>query len=143
MKYGSEDVLEDLDKLDDDWEEDEDFILELGHKAAASIKLQVLPASVDTVTTLSVTAKRKRLALDFGPHGTVFKHDALLTITAVGLKLKGINPEGINVFYYNSESGAWEQVNCDNVIVHEKRGFVRVTNARIPHFSRYALAWSE
>ena len=78
----------------------------------------------------------------FSPHGITFSSPALLTIEAKSLDLSGVNPHLINIYYDNPETGEWELMNSYGVIVKTEDGYVKIIDAELPHFSRYAVAWS-
>ena len=78
----------------------------------------------------------------FSPHGITFSSPALLTIEAKSLDLTGVNPHLINIYYDNPETGEWELMNSYGVIVKTEDGYVKIIDAELPHFSRYAVAWS-
>ena len=78
----------------------------------------------------------------FSPHGITFSSPALLTIEAKSLDLSGVNPHLINIYYDNPETGEWELMNSYGVIVKSEDGYVKIIDAELPHFSRYAVAWS-
>ncbi len=81
--------------------------------------------------------------MKFGPAGTVFANPALLNIIGVNLKLKKVNLETLGIYYHNPETGQWQQIDSEyEVIVDKEHGFLRIRDAKIPHFSRYAPAWS-
>ncbi|MCH7755890.1 hypothetical protein IH970_12310 [candidate division KSB1 bacterium] len=85
---------------------------------------------------------KKRFDMEFGPDGTVFANPALLNIIAVNLNLKKVNLETLGIYYDNPETGQWQKIDSENVVVDKEHGFLRIRNAQIPHFSRYAAAWS-
>jgi len=78
----------------------------------------------------------------FSPHGITFSSPALLTIEAKSLDLSGVNPHLINIYYDNPETGEWELMNSYGVIVKSEDGYVKIIDAELPHFSRYAVAWA-
>ncbi len=75
----------------------------------------------------------------FSPHGITFSRPARLDIEAKNLDLSGVNPDDINIYYDNPETGQWEVMQSYAVIVNEANGYVKVIDAKLPHFSRYAL----
>ena len=75
----------------------------------------------------------------FRPHGITFSSPALLNIEAKNLDLSGVNPDDINIYYYNPETGQWEVMQSYAVIVNEVNGYVKVVDGQLPHFSRYAI----
>ena len=117
-------------------------IVGFGKKAGFVITLTVLPHSVKDTTELSLIMDKKSFDMEFGPGGTVFANPALLNIIAVNLNLKKVNLETLGIYYDNPETGQWQKIASENVVVDEEHGFLRIRNAQIPHFSRYAVAWS-
>ncbi len=77
--------------------------------------------------------------VNFYPHGITFSNDAILNVEAEDLDLTGIDPNSVKIYYDNSETGAWEEMTCDSIIVKVNEGKINVINAQIPHFSRYAI----
>ncbi len=78
----------------------------------------------------------------FQPHGITFSRPAILNIDAKGLDMSGVNPNDIDLYYVNEESGQWEQMQYDDldVDIDDGEGEIEVKDARLPHFSRYALS---
>jgi len=124
------------------FEEDDLDILEYDEESGFIVSLQVLPNSVQDTTELSLRMDKRSFNMEFGPPGTVFANPALLNIIAVNLNLKKVNLETLAIYYHNPETGQWEKNDSGDVIVDKEHGFLRVRNAQIPHFSRYAVAWS-
>jgi len=50
-----------------------------------------------------------------------------------------VNPNDVDIFYDNQENGQWEPMQRDDVLIDVDAGSVKVVNARLPHFSRYAI----
>jgi len=117
-------------------------IVGFGKKAGFVITLTVLPHSVKDTTELSLIMDKKSFDMEFGPPWTVFANPALLNIIAVNLNLKKVNLETLGIYFDNPETGQWQKINSENVVVDKEHGFLRILNAQIPHFSRYACAWS-
>ena len=123
-------------------DEDSLDIVGFGKKAGFIVSLTVLPHSVKDTTELSLRMDKKSFDMEFGPSGTVFAKPALLNIIAVNLKLKKVNLETLAIYYDNPETGQWQKIDSENVVVDKEHGFLRIRNAQITHFSRYACAWS-
>ncbi len=123
--------------------DDEDLnVVGFGKKAGFIVSLTVLPHSVKDTTELSLIMDKKSFDMEFGPPGTVFANPALLNIIAVNLNLKKVNLETLAIYYYNPQTGQWQKIDSENVVVDKEQGFLHIRNAQIPHFSRYACAWS-
>ncbi|MBN2009448.1 hypothetical protein JW960_08900, partial [candidate division KSB1 bacterium] len=73
----------------------------------------------------------------FSPHGTQFSSPALLTIELKNVNLSGIDPNKVRL-YYVDESGNWVEHPTHEIYVDATWGVIRVVDAQIPHFSRYA-----
>ena len=128
---------------DDDEEDDDGFKkANYGTEPGIMVKLRVRRRSVKKRTKLSLTLDDEYVDMQFGPEGLVFKRPALLNIVAIGLDLANANLETLDIYYDNPETGRWEKVRRKKVIVDKDIGLVKIVNARLPHFSRYAVAWS-
>ncbi len=117
-------------------------IVGFGKKSGFVVTLTVLPHSVKDTTELSLIMDKKRFDMKFGPAGTVFANPALLNIIGVNLKLKKVNLETLGIYYHNPATGQWQKIDSGEVVVDKERGYLRIRNAQVPHFSRYAAAWS-
>ncbi len=117
-------------------------VVGFGKKSGFIVSLTVLPHSVKETTELSLIMDKKSFDIEFGPPGTVFANPALLNIIGVNLKLKKVNLETLGIYYDNPEAGQWQKIASENVVVDKKHGFLRIRNTQIPHFSRFAVAWS-
>ncbi len=124
------------------FEEDDLDILEYDEESGFIVSLEVLPYSVQDTTELSLRMDKKSFNMEFGPPGTVFANPALLNIIAVNLNLKKVNLETLAIYYDNPQTGQWQKIDSGNVVVDKEHGFLRIRTAQIPHFSRYACAWS-
>lgn len=111
------------------------------------VTLNIPPQSISRDAEVSMSLDDQYLVgnidLTFSPHGVTFSKAAMLNIEAYGLDLSEIDPEKIDVYYFNQESGRWERMQSRQVIVDTSRGFVNIVLAELPHFSRYAVAWGE
>lgn len=112
-------------------------------KVQAAFYLSVPKNAIDYSKWISMTFDDQNNAgitdIVFGPHGTQYSSPALLSLKAVGLDLSGVDPNNVKLYYVN-ENGLWDVMVCDKIIVDPSAGFVYVSNAQLPHFSRYALA---
>lgn len=110
------------------------------------ITLTVLPETIseDADLTLSVDDQQLVGNVDvvFTPHGITFSQPALLNIEARGLDLSGVDPSKIDIYCDDTDAGVWEKMERNQVLVDPAAGHIQVIDARIPHFSRYALARS-
>ena len=107
------------------------------------VNFQVLPGAVVEDVDISISTDDELLMgdvyLTFGPHGTAFNPPAILDIDAFGLDLSGIDPEDLNVFYDNAETGQWELMQSTEILINQAEGYIKVVGALLPHFSRYAI----
>ncbi len=77
-------------------------------------------------------------SVDFSPSMT-FSQPVILNFRVTGLDLTGINPQDVGFFYVDTNGNLTPTQN-DGVIVDMSSGTLRVINARLPHFSRWAYA---
>ena len=56
----------------------------------------------------------------------------------MGLDLSGVNPANVDFVYLNND-GTIEQIIYENLEVIVSQGCLRVSNAYLPHFSRYGF----
>jgi len=70
----------------------------------------------------------------------IFANPAILNVEARGVDLNGADSNAIHIYYDNQNTGQWEQMVCDDIIVDVNAGTIQVINAQLLHFSRYALA---
>jgi len=111
-----------------------------------SVTFYAKPGSVSESIELSMSMDNQiiggNIDMKFGPSGTVFTPAAYLSITAENIDLTGVDPATVNIFYVNEQTGEWEPIPSESITVDVAIGKIVVKNARIPHFSRYALARS-
>ena len=77
------------------------------------------------------------LEAQFSPHGITFDQPVRLELSYKDADLTGVNEDGLKIYYYNQDSGAWELVG--EQVDKTKKVVVGYTN----HFSRYAVAFGE
>jgi hypothetical protein len=98
--------------------------------------------SEDADLTLSIDSKdffQGNFDVLFAPHGITFSSPALLTIEIKNADLTGFDPDDLELFYINQQTGQWEEIHCCEIIVDINTGYIKVINAEIAHFSRYAI----
>jgi len=122
----------------------EDDYKTVDYETVSSLKvnLDVMGCCLREDIELSMTLDGQCVDMEFGPHGTTFLTPILLNITAVGLDLREVNEETLALYYDNPETGQWEKVVNEGIEILKSSGYLRVLNAELPHFSRYAVAWS-
>jgi hypothetical protein len=74
---------------------------------------------------------------EFSPAGS-FNLPALYNANFMGLDLTGVNPANVE-FVYIAENGSVEIAENDGIVVDLVLGKLQVTNAKLPHFSRYGF----
>ena len=62
-------------------------------------------------------------------------------IETKGLNLNNVNTETL-AFYYVDSNNDLIKMPCDDILVDKNAGVIKVLNAKVPHFSRYAIAFS-
>ncbi len=117
----------------------------------AVVTLDILPHSVNNRTEISLTARMMKaivfgnIDMEYAPHGLVFNRPAILNIRGENLDLSELDPAIIDrfgLYYIDQETGQWEEMETDEIYINIATGVIRIVKARLPHFSRYALAWS-
>lgn len=76
--------------------------------------------------------------VDFYPSMT-FNQPVILNFTITGMDLTGIDPDNVGFYYVDSNGNLAPTVN-DGVSVDLNSGTMKVVNAELPHFSRWAYA---
>jgi len=109
----------------------------------ASATLTITPGSISEDAEVALSMETSEIlggvSVTFEPHGVVFNQPAILNIEAHGVDFSGINPNNVDVYYDNQQTGQWELMQRDDIIIDANAGTVQVVNARLPHFSRYAI----
>ena len=110
---------------------------------AVKLVLKVLQHTISQDAELSISMDDAQLSGNFDmvflPHGVTFSSPALLNIEAKNLDISGISPDEINIYYDNQETGQWEVMNSKEIIVKVDEGYIKIVDAELPHFSRYAI----
>ncbi len=117
--------------------------VDYGTVSGLKVKLDVMSCCLKENTELSMTLENQFLDMEFGPCGTVFEKPVRLNITAVGLDLSEVNEETLDLYYDNPDTGQWEKVVNEGIEIFKPSGYLRVLNAELPHFSRYAVGWGQ
>jgi WD40 repeat protein len=109
----------------------------------AQVTLDISAGAIDNDDDFSLSLETTELmggvSVTFGPHGTIFNQPAILNLTAHGVDFSGVDPNAINIYYDNQETGVWEPMERDDLIIDVNAGTIQVINAQLPHFSRYAV----
>ncbi|MCG8605817.1 hypothetical protein MJD09_12570 [bacterium] len=113
------------------------------------ISLKIPPGALDEDKNLMLTIDDEKFLGEFdvvfSKHGTVFNKPAILNIDIEieDIDLSHVNFEDLDIYYDNQESGEWERMSRDAVRVNvdDDEVTIKVKNAKIPHFSRYAVGW--
>jgi hypothetical protein len=116
------------------------------NRMTAEITLQILPKALDKNKNISITLDDEdfvgNMDVVFGAHGTVFAKPAILNVYANGLDFSGVDVAALQIYYYEPDTGSWEPMQAEFIGADAARGEMKIINAQIPHFSRYAVAWS-
>ncbi|MFQ5602954.1 MAG: hypothetical protein ACE5HS_06765 [bacterium] len=107
------------------------------------VKLQVRPKTINRDAELTLVLNPLMLDMEFGPADIIFSSPAMLNIEAKGLDLSKADPDKIDIYYVNPLTNKWEKIAREKVKVDIKKGSIKVVNAEIEHFSRYAVGWGE
>ena len=84
--------------------------------------------------------------LEYSPHGLVFNRPAILNICGKNLDLSSIDQarvDDIKLYYTSQLDGVWREMNCKEIFIDVENGIFRVIDGKLPHFSRYAVAYSD
>ncbi len=87
------------------------------------------------------------LGVEFNPHGITFDKAAILNIeieiSDYYPENSSLNFDNLDIYYDNPETGQWELMPRKSVTVEydeeDRELEIEVEDARIPHFSRYAI----
>ena len=66
----------------------------------------------------------------------------LFNIEAKYVDLTGVDPSAVGLYYVN-DNGEWEKMKTKEISVKIDDGIIKIVDAEIPHFSRYAIGWGE
>ncbi len=101
--------------------------------------LKIEKKSFEGEEELFITLDDQTTSATFGPSPFEFNKPLLYTVKYTGLDLEGFNPEDFD-FYYLSAGGELVKAEYNSLYVNIKKGVLKVTKAKIPHFSRYGFA---
>ena len=109
--------------------------------------MKVLPKAIKKKLKLGLSLDDQvvtgNVDLLFSPHGTKFKKPAILNIEAKNLDMSEMNLEAIAVYYDNPKTGKWKKMKSKEIIIKPEDGYIKIIDAELPHFSRYAVAYSD
>ena len=112
----------------------------------AKVTFELPPGAIEEELEISICMDDEQLSgdifIEFGPHGIFFKEPAKLNIEIYGLKFKkgdDFEVEDLGLYYVNQETGLWEKMKFKKIQVDRKKGTIKVIDAELPHFSRYAI----
>ncbi len=131
----NDDDGDDDDDDDDDDEDDDDN----GNEVKIKAKFKVQKNSIDQDKHIDVILDDQTIDFVFGPAGTTFDPPALLTLTVKNVDLTGVDPNAVNIYFVNP-NGQWELMSSEKVVVNISKKKIKIKNAKIHHFSRYALS---
>ena len=86
------------------------------------------------------------ISMEYSPHGLIFEQPAILHLYVEGVDLSSIprsKLDDVALYYVNQESGQYEEMKSRSIYINKRQGIVEVERARLPHFSRYAMAYSD
>ncbi len=114
-----------------------------GDNGQVKVVLKVESQTISQDAELSISMDDEELSgyfdMVFSPHGITFSSPAILDINAKDLDLSGIDPDKVNIYYDNEDTGAWEVMNVQTIAVNISSGTIIIQGAELPHFSRYAI----
>lgn len=114
------------------------YVSNSGQTVTVDCKLTV-PANNSFSGTRDITMEVSNEAgVDFYPSMT-FNQPVILNYTITGLDLTGVDPNDVG-FYYVDTNGNLTATENDGVSVDVSTGTLKVFNAELPHFSRWAYA---
>ena len=104
--------------------------------------LKVFAETISRDAVLQMGLDDQNFIMSFGPHGITFSQPALLNIEARNLDFSGVNVETLALYYLDSKTEEWVKLQTAEIIVKQEEGYLKFVDGQIPHFSRYAVAWS-
>lgn len=112
-------------------------------EARVKITLDVLPRALKRSKMLGVELDDETCEMEFSEHGTVFRKPAILNIEVDMENISASQDDlaGLDIYYDNPETGRWEFIDREDIkiSVDGNNVQIRVVNALLPHFSRYAI----
>ncbi len=116
------------------------FDAEDGSQVGVFATLKIPRNAFDGTTDISMAADVEYAGLIFGPH-MVFNVPLRLNLTFTGLNFKELGIKNDKVGFYNvDDNGNLIPVPNNGVFINYSTGTIRVVDAQIDHFSRYAFA---
>ncbi len=125
-----------------DEDEDEDADGDVLVKTTFRVFSETISQNARLVLRMTDALLSGEVDVSFQPHGITFSLPGLLNSEAKNIDLLGVNPNNIGIYYVNEDTGEWEKMQTYDIIVKKNEGYLKIINAEIPHFSRYAVAWS-
>ena len=117
----------------------ESYIAADGHTVSIDIKLKVPHNAFTGNADFTITADDEYAAIEFLPD-MVFDIPLELNVTFLGLDLAALNlTNGDYDFVFIDDDGNMKVIGYNAIHVNEDQGKLWVTNADIPHFSRYGF----
>lgn len=117
----------------------ESYVAADGHTVYIYVKLTIRNNSFPGVVDITITADDEYAAVEFNPEMT-FNVPLELNLTFQGLDLDSLGlTTGDYDFVYIDDEGNVEVIGYNAIHVNEEWGKLWVTQADIPHFSRYAF----
>ena len=125
-----------------DYQGDEDEDADVLVKTTFKVFSETISQDAGLVLRMTDALLSGEVDVSFQPHGITFSVPALLNIEATNIDLSGVNPNNIGIYYVNEDTGEWEEMQTYDIIVKKTEGYLKIVDAEIPHFSRYAVAWA-
>lgn len=108
--------------------------------AKLKIPPDAVPSDMELAMAIDPDQFMSNMDVVFGPHGLEFTTPALLDIDVGGVDLTCVNIDLISVYYDNTDTSQWEKMDYKKLIINVDKGTIRLKDAKLPHFSRYALS---
>ncbi len=96
-------------------------------------------ANVDAVLNRDIVGAS--VGIEFGPHGMAFNKPAEMTLEVWGLFLDGVDQSNSGFYYVNGPNNTWIRTEVSEIKVDIPNKYLKVKNAKLPHFSQYAFAY--
>ena len=116
-------------------------------KTTLKVFSQTISEDADLVLRMYDDLSAGNVDVSFEPHGITYSQPALLNIEVLNADLSGLSKgkksSPLSLYYVNQETGQWERMQTYDIVVNETDGYIKIIDAQIPHFSRYAIGAGE
>ena len=110
-----------------------------GSTVSVSGKLTIPANAFQYTTNITIIVDSDEAVVDFYPSPVTFDIPLVLNLTFEGLDLSNINASNTDFFYVNNSASNYELVSSSLKLVDQENGKLVVTEALLPHFSRYGF----